>query len=55
MVVDAKRNGEIADQLFLSKRTVESHVSSMLVKLGVRTRIELVVAAGRRNGELSVD
>ncbi len=47
MVADAKRNAEIAEQLVLSKRTVESHISSMLVKLGVRTRVELVVAAAR--------
>ena len=41
------RNAEIASELVLSKRTVESHVSSMLVKLGVGTRVELANVANR--------
>lgn len=48
LVVDAKRNAEIAEHLNLSKRTVESHISSILTKVGVETRVALVVAAGRR-------
>jgi DNA-binding CsgD family transcriptional regulator len=48
LVVDAKRNGEIAEILVLSKRTVESHISSILTKVGVASRVELVVEAGRR-------
>ncbi|MCZ4535234.1 helix-turn-helix transcriptional regulator [Gordonia terrae] len=33
--------GEIADRLFISTRTVQTHVSHALAKLGLRTRVEL--------------
>lgn len=41
LVAEGLPNLAIADRLFLSKRTVESHVSRMYVKLGVGTRVEL--------------
>ncbi len=42
LIVLGHTNGEVAGQLFLSVRTVESHRASLQQKLGCRTRAELV-------------
>jgi DNA-binding CsgD family transcriptional regulator len=47
LVAEGLRNGDIAERLFLSRRTVDHHVSAILRKLEVETRGEAVVAARR--------
>lgn len=42
-VLEGKSNKEIADQLFITERTVKSHVKSLLKKFGAKDRLALVL------------
>ena len=48
LIVLGHTNGEVAEQLFLSVRTVESHRASLQQKLGCHSRSELVAYALER-------
>ena len=48
LVGEGNTNSQIAEQLFVSRRTVESHLASAYPKLGFLSRTELVVAAHSR-------
>ena len=47
LLANGLRNVEIADRLFVSRRTVDHHVSAILRTLDVRTRGEAVAVAAR--------
>jgi predicted ATPase/DNA-binding CsgD family transcriptional regulator len=48
LVARGKSNWAIADTLFISERTVESHLNSIFNKLNVRSRVELARAVFER-------
>jgi DNA-binding NarL/FixJ family response regulator len=48
LVAEAHTNGEIAELLRISKKTVERHRANVLDKLGMRDRVELTRYAIRR-------
>ena len=44
LIVDRKTNAEIARELFLSKKTVETHIRNMFRKLDAKSRVDIARA-----------
>jgi DNA-binding CsgD family transcriptional regulator len=44
LIVDRKTNGEIARELFLSKKTIETHIRNMFRKLDAGSRVDIARA-----------
>jgi DNA-binding CsgD family transcriptional regulator len=42
LVADGRSNPDVAAQLFLSRNTVQTHVSHILAKLGAHSRAEII-------------
>ncbi|MGC1308552.1 MAG: LuxR C-terminal-related transcriptional regulator [Phormidesmis sp.] len=49
LLASGARDREMAEQLFISERTVKFHIKNMLNKLGVKTRSQAVFTAVKKN------
>jgi DNA-binding NarL/FixJ family response regulator len=47
LIADGYSNGQIAERLFIARKTASVHVSNILAKLGVGTRLEAAAMAHR--------
>ncbi|GAU84732.1 response regulator transcription factor [Bosea sp. BIWAKO-01] len=45
LLLRGKRNSEIADELSLSAKTVKGYMTTLMTKLNVRSRLEVVLAS----------
>ena len=50
-MTDRKTNREIAAELFLSDKTIESHMRNIFVKLGASSRVEVARTVERERRE----
>ncbi len=55
LIADGKTNKEIAEEIFLSDKTVKNYVSSILSKLNLRRRSEAAAFIARRGLGQSTD
>jgi DNA-binding NarL/FixJ family response regulator len=51
LVTDRRTNKEIAAELFLSEKTIESHLRNVFAKLGVRSRVQVARVIERERAD----
>ena len=48
LVIEGKSSKDVADELFVSKRTVDFHLANVYSKLGVKNRLQALREASKR-------
>jgi DNA-binding CsgD family transcriptional regulator len=51
LLAEGLSNPEIASRMFTSRRTIQFHVSNILAKLGLSSRVEVATLVARRSGQ----
>ena len=57
LITDRLTNPQIAEKLFLSKKTIETHIRNLFIKLDASSRVEVarIVERDRREHEGTVE